>query len=88
MVRTTTKMASRPLLLLFLFILVTAGLFVGFDVPLVSSEGMMIRARLVEGSVARRDGGIPPGVDGGELGSGAGGQHQCGEDGQRGRGHP
>jgi hypothetical protein len=51
MVRTTTKMASRPLLLLFLFILVTAGLFVGFDVPLVSSEGMMIRARLVEGEL-------------------------------------
>lgn len=51
MVRTTTKMASRPLLLLFLFILVTAGLFVGFDVPLVSSEGMTIRARLVEGEL-------------------------------------
>jgi len=51
MVRTTTKMASRPLLLLFLFILVTAGLLVGFDVPLVSSEGMMIRARLVEGDL-------------------------------------
>jgi hypothetical protein len=51
MVRTTTKMASRPLLLLFLFILVTAGLLVGFDVPLVSSEGMMIRARLVEGEL-------------------------------------
>ncbi|MCE9536427.1 MAG: hypothetical protein K8R65_08460 [Nitrospirae bacterium] len=49
--RTTTKMASRPLLLLFLFILVTAGLLVGFDVPLVSSEGMMIRARLVEGEL-------------------------------------
>jgi len=51
MVRTTMKMASRPLLLLFLFILVTAGLLVGFDVPLVSSEGMMIRARLVEGDL-------------------------------------
>ena len=51
MVRTTTKMASRPLLLLFLFILMTAGLLVGFDVPLVSSEGMMIRARLVEGEL-------------------------------------
>jgi hypothetical protein len=51
MVRTTTKMASRPVLLLFLFILVTAGLLVGFDVPLVSSEGMMIRARLVEGEL-------------------------------------
>ena len=51
MVRTTTKLASRPLLLLFLFILVAAGLLVGFDVPLVSSEGMMIRARLVEGEL-------------------------------------
>ena len=51
MVRMTTKMASRPLLLLFLFILVTAGLLVGFDVPLVSSEGMMIRVRLVEGEL-------------------------------------
>ena len=51
MVRTTTKMTSRPLLLLFLFILVIAGLLVGFDVPLVSSEGMMIRARLVEGEL-------------------------------------
>lgn len=51
MVRTTTKIASRPLLLLFLFILVTAGLLVGVDLPLVSSEGMMIRARLVEGEL-------------------------------------
>lgn len=46
----TTKMDSRPLLLL-LFILVVAGVFVGFDVPLVSSEGMIIRARLVEGEL-------------------------------------
>jgi len=50
-VRTTTKIYSRPLLLLFLFILVVAGLLVGFGVPLVSSEGMIIRARLVEGEL-------------------------------------
>lgn len=46
----TTKIDSRPLLLL-LFILVVAGIFVGFGVPLVSSEGMIIRARLVEGEL-------------------------------------
>ncbi|MCX5722021.1 MAG: ethylbenzene dehydrogenase-related protein [Nitrospirae bacterium] len=46
----TTKSSSRPLLLL-LFILVVAGVFVGFGVPLVSSEGMIIRARLVEGEL-------------------------------------
>jgi hypothetical protein len=51
MVRTTTKISSRPLLLLFLFILVVAGVLVGFGVPLVSSEGMIIRARLVEGEL-------------------------------------
>jgi hypothetical protein len=42
-------MSSRPVLLLFLFILVVSGVLVGFGVPLVSSEGMIIRARLVEG---------------------------------------
>ena len=56
MVRTTTT-SSHPLLLLFLFILVVAGVFVGFGVPLVSSEGMVIRARLVEGE-------LPTGPDG------------------------
>jgi hypothetical protein len=50
-VRTTTKISSHPLLLLFLFILVVAGVLVGFGVPLVSSEGMIIRARLVEGEL-------------------------------------
>jgi hypothetical protein len=50
-VRTTTKISSRPLVLLFLFILVMAGVLVGFGVPLVSSEGMIIRARLVEGEL-------------------------------------
>ena len=44
-----TKMSSRPVLLLLLFILVVSGILVGFGVPLVSSEGMNIRARLVEG---------------------------------------
>jgi hypothetical protein len=50
-VRTTTKMSSRPVLLLFLSILVVAGVLVGFGVPLVSSEGMIIRARLIEGEL-------------------------------------
>jgi hypothetical protein len=48
---TTSKISSRPILLLFLFILVVAGVLVGFGVPLVSSEGMIIRARLVEGEL-------------------------------------
>jgi hypothetical protein len=56
MVRTTTT-SSHPVLLLFLFILVAAGVFVGFGVPLVSPEGMVIRARLVEGE-------LPTGPDG------------------------
>ena len=50
-VRKTKKISSHPLLLLFLFILVVAGVLVGFGVPLVSSEGMIIRARLVEGEL-------------------------------------
>jgi len=50
-VRTTTKISPRPLVLLFLFILVVAGVLVGFGVPLVSSEGMIIRTRLVEGEL-------------------------------------
>ncbi len=49
--RTTTKIFPRPLFLLFLFILVVAGVLVGFGVPLVSSEGMIIRTRLVEGEL-------------------------------------
>ena len=49
--RTTTKTLSHPLLLIFLFILVVAGVLVGFGVPLVSSEGMIIRAHLVEGEL-------------------------------------
>ncbi|HEX4968740.1 MAG TPA: ethylbenzene dehydrogenase-related protein [Nitrospiraceae bacterium] len=47
----TTTISSRPVLLLLLFILVVAGVLVGFGVPLVSSEGMIIRARLVEGEL-------------------------------------
>jgi len=50
-VRTSTKISSRPVLLLLLFILVVAGVLVGFGVPLVSSEGMIIRAHLVEGEL-------------------------------------
>jgi hypothetical protein len=50
-VRTTTKISSRPVLLLLLFVLVVAGVLVGFGVPLVSSEGMIIRAHLVEGEL-------------------------------------
>lgn len=49
--RTMMKVSSRPVLLLFLFILVVAGVLVGFGVPLVSSEGMILRARLVEGEL-------------------------------------
>jgi hypothetical protein len=36
---------------MFLSILIMAGVLVGFGVPLVSSEGMIIRARLVEGEL-------------------------------------
>jgi hypothetical protein len=46
-----TKMSSRPVLLLLFFILVIAGVLVGVGVPLVSSEGMIIRTRLVEGNL-------------------------------------
>src|SRR5205823_1922548 len=45
------KDSTRPVLLLFLLILVVAGVLVGFDVPLVSSEGIIIRAHLVEGEL-------------------------------------
>ncbi|MEK7763024.1 MAG: ethylbenzene dehydrogenase-related protein [Nitrospirota bacterium] len=49
--RKTTKIPSRLLLLLFFSILVVAGVLVGIGVPLVSSEGMIIRARLIEGEL-------------------------------------
>jgi Ethylbenzene dehydrogenase len=51
MVRKTTKTASRPLVLLFLCIMVVAGVLGGLGIPLVSSEGMIIRAHLVEGEL-------------------------------------
>jgi len=51
MVRKTTKTASRPLLLLFLCILIIAGVLGGLGIPLVSSEGMSIRAHLLEGNL-------------------------------------
>lgn len=47
----TTKTASRPLVLLFLLILVIAGIFGGLGVPLVSSEAMGIRVHLIEGDL-------------------------------------
>src|SRR6185295_3832063 len=50
-VHTKTKTSSRLLLLMFLSILVMAGVFVGFGVPLVSSEGMIIRAPLIQGEL-------------------------------------
>jgi hypothetical protein len=50
-VRTTAKISSRPIVVLFLLILIVAGALVGFDVPLVSSEGMIIRARHVDGAL-------------------------------------
>ena len=49
--RTTTKISSRPVVVLFLLILIVAGILVGFGVPLVSSEGMIIRARHVDGAL-------------------------------------
>src|SRR5690349_7871760 len=51
MVRKTTKTASRPLVFLFLCILVVAGVFGGLGIPLGSSEGMVIRAHLIEGDL-------------------------------------
>jgi hypothetical protein len=51
MVRMTTKRASRPLLILFLCILVIAGVLGGLGIPLVSSEGMMIRAHFAQGEL-------------------------------------
>ena len=51
MVRKTTKTASRPFVFFFLCILVVAGVFGGLGIPLVSSEGMVIRAQFVEGDL-------------------------------------
>jgi hypothetical protein len=51
MVRKTTKTASRPLILLFVCILIVAAVLGGLGIPLVSSEGMVIRVHLVEGDL-------------------------------------
>jgi len=51
MVRKTTANRSRSFLLLFLSLMVMAGVLGGLDIPLVSSEGMMIRSQLVEGEL-------------------------------------
>jgi len=51
MARMTTKSLPRPLGLLFLSILVVAGVLGGLGIPLVSSEGLIIRAHLVEGDL-------------------------------------
>lgn len=51
MVRNATKTTSRPLILLLVSILVLAGVLGGLGIPLVSSEGMVIRAHLIEGDL-------------------------------------
>lgn len=51
MVRRTSKHNSRPLLPLFLVISVVAAVLGGLGIPLVSSEGMSIRAHLVAGDL-------------------------------------
>ncbi len=51
MARMTTKSLPRPLGLLFLSILVVAGVLGGLGIPLVSSEGLIIRAHLVGGDL-------------------------------------
>ena len=51
MVRKTTANRPRSFLLLFLSLMVMAGVLGGLDIPLVSSEGMMIRSQLVEGEL-------------------------------------
>ncbi len=47
----TTKTVSRPLLAFFLGLLIVAGVIGGLGIPLVSSEGMSIRAQVVEGDL-------------------------------------
>ncbi|BFU93873.1 MAG: putative Nitrate oxidoreductase, gamma subunit [Nitrospira sp.] len=49
--RMTTKTASRSLLAIFSSILVIAGVLGGLGIPLVSSEGMMIRAHYAQGDL-------------------------------------
>jgi hypothetical protein len=49
--RMTTKTASRSLLAIFSSILVIAGVLGGLGIPLVSSEGMVIRAHYAQGDL-------------------------------------
>ncbi len=51
MLRKTTKNPPRSLLFLFSCILVSAAVLGGMGIPLVSSEGMVIRAHLIEGDL-------------------------------------
>ena len=51
MVRMTAANRSRPLWLFFLSLMIVAGLFGGLDVPLVSSQGMVIRSQLLDGEL-------------------------------------
>lgn len=51
MVRMTTANRSRPLLLFFLSLMNVAGVLGGLGIPLVSSEGMIIRSQLVYGEL-------------------------------------
>ncbi|HEY5626330.1 MAG TPA: ethylbenzene dehydrogenase-related protein [Nitrospira sp.] len=51
MVRNTTKTISRPLIILFVAILALGGVLGGLGIPLVSSEGLSIRAYVVEGDL-------------------------------------
>ena len=51
MLRKTTNKPPRSLLFLFFCILVSAAVLGGMGIPLVSSEGMVIRARLIEGDL-------------------------------------
>lgn len=47
----TTANRSRPLLLFFLSLMIVAGVLGGLGIPLVSSEGMIIRSQLVDGEL-------------------------------------
>ena len=51
MLRKTTKTPSRSLFLFFFCILVSAAVLGGMGIPLVSSEGMVIRSHLIEGDL-------------------------------------
>src|SRR6476646_7966334 len=51
LLRKTTKKPPRSLLVLFFCILVSAAVLGGLGIPLVSSEGMVIRTHLIEGDL-------------------------------------